>query len=175
MNLFNFLAKVRHKLSGIRSASLNGIGSSIAICVTSLISLWLSSYFHVSPWLMAPIGASAALLFCAPQSPLAQPLNLILGNVVSAIVTILVMQLNLDIHISAGLSVGLAIFVMQALGILHPPGGGVALVIVLGHIDNPWFIILPVAVNSCLLCLCGLAYHRVLGQEYPASDTALKG
>ena len=36
-------------------------------------------------WMVAPIGASAVLLFCLPASPLAQPWSIIGGNVVSAL------------------------------------------------------------------------------------------
>jgi CBS domain-containing membrane protein len=42
------------------------------------------------PLLVAPIGASAVLVFAVPASPLAQPRAVIGGNVVSALVGITV-------------------------------------------------------------------------------------
>ena len=39
-----------------------------------------------SVYLIAPMGASAVLLFCLPASPLAQPWSVVGGNVVSGLV-----------------------------------------------------------------------------------------
>ena len=39
-----------------------------------------------NPWFIAPMGASAVLLFAAPASPLAQPWSIMAGNLVSALI-----------------------------------------------------------------------------------------
>jgi CBS domain-containing membrane protein len=39
-----------------------------------------------NPWFVAPMGASAVLLFAVPASPLAQPWSIIGGNLVAATV-----------------------------------------------------------------------------------------
>eukprot|EP01042_Synura_sphagnicola_P029984 gene29984-38641_t len=61
------------------------IGGGVGIALTALISLSLSQYWHISPWLVAPVGASAVLVFAVPASPLAQPWSVLGGNTVSAI------------------------------------------------------------------------------------------
>src|SRR5215213_642998 len=38
------------------------------------------------PWLVAPMGASAVLVFAVPGSPLAQPWSVVGGNVTSALI-----------------------------------------------------------------------------------------
>jgi CBS domain-containing membrane protein len=49
---------------------------------------WLSHQVlgEVNPWFIAPMGASAVLLFAVPASPLAQPWSIVGGNLVSALV-----------------------------------------------------------------------------------------
>jgi CBS domain-containing membrane protein len=62
------------------------IGALIGILVTGLVaSLALGGGTDV-PLLIAPMGASAVLLFAVPTSPLAQPWSIICGNTVSALI-----------------------------------------------------------------------------------------
>lgn len=74
-------------------------------------------------WIMAPFGASCVLLYAAPQSPLAQPRNIILGHLVSAFVGLCFAHWLPVNMFSISLAVGLAIACMQFLGCVHPPAG----------------------------------------------------
>ena len=49
------------------------VGAAFGIGLTALISRWLSDPALSATWLVAPMGASAVLLFAAPASPMAQP------------------------------------------------------------------------------------------------------
>ena len=85
------------------------------------------------PLLMAPFGASAVLVFGAPNSPLAQPRNVIGGHVVSALVGVTVYQLVGDSPLAAvSIAVPAAIALMHASRTLHPPGGATAFVAAAG-------------------------------------------
>jgi CBS domain-containing membrane protein len=76
------------------------------------------------PWLVAPLGASAVLVFGVPASPLAQPWAVVGGNALSALVGIACMNwLPLPPLAAAAIAVALAIGVMFTLRCLHPPGG----------------------------------------------------
>lgn len=55
------------------------VAGGLAIALLALLSLWSGDGLVV-----APFGASAALLFGYPQSPLAQPRNLVLGTTLVA-------------------------------------------------------------------------------------------
>ncbi len=75
--------------------------------------------------LMGTFGASAMLLFGAPQVPFAQPRNVIGGHVVSALVGITVyMFCGGMTFVAPALAVAGAIAAMHATDTLHPPGGG---------------------------------------------------
>jgi CBS domain-containing membrane protein len=119
------------------------------------------------PWLVAPIGASAVLVFCAPASPFAHPWAVIGGNTLSALAGILCIQLLGDGPAACAGAVALAIAVMFTLRCLHPPGGACALLVALGGVADPRFALAPVLLDSLLLVAAGIAYNRATGRAYP--------
>lgn len=148
---------------------LAGLGAAMGIALSGLVgsvSLGLPMAL-----LIAPMGASAVLIFAVPASPLAQPRAVIGGNVVSAFIGVGVAKAVPDLALAAGLAVGAAIIVMSLLRCLHPPGGAAALTAVIGGptiAAAGWsFPILPIAVDSVLLVLVGIAFHRVTRHPYP--------
>ena len=123
------------------------------------------------PFIVAPLGASAVLLFAVPASPLAQPWPIIGGNAISAFVGVIISRLVDDPMLASGIAVSLAIVVMSLTRCLHPPGGAATLTAVLA---NPavqdaglMFPLVPVGVNSVLLVALGLCFHRLTGHKYP--------
>ncbi|WIW00264.1 HPP family protein [Paucibacter aquatile] len=141
-------------------------GASLGIGLTAWLCHALAGA-QPSPWLVAPLGASAVLVFAVPGSPLAQPWAVIGGNTVSALVAVLCMQLQVGPEWTAALAVGAAIAAMMALRCLHPPGGACALLVVLNGIRDPAFALQPVLLNSVLLVLCGMVYNQATKRPYP--------
>lgn len=122
------------------------------------------------PWLVAPLGASAVLVFAVPSSPMAQPWAVMGGNTVSALVGIAcVIGLRRlgSPELVAAVAVALAIALMLALRCLHPPGGASALLMVLGGIDNAAYALYPVLLNSAVLVAVGVAYNNATRRPYP--------
>ncbi len=126
--------------------------------------------------LIAPFGASAVLLFAVPNSPLAQPWSVLMGNTVSAVVAVAVVQLVPQGIWSVPLAVALAIMAMMLTRALHPPGGAVAMLAALSPdatLAQGWaFVLLPVAVGSALLIGVALIWHRISGRAYPQRQVA---
>lgn len=131
-------------------------------CVSSL------SVPHSAPFLIGSFGASAVLLFATPQSPLAQPRNVLGGHVLSALVGVSVVYVmgavlgdiggdftNLHLVLGASLAVSLAIALMFLTGTLHPPGGATALIAVIGgepiHSLGYWYVLTPTLSGACIL------------------------
>lgn len=141
------------------------------IAITGLLCGLMLGNGLAHPLLVAPMGASAVLLFAVPASPLAQPWSVLGGNVISALVGITVVRLVPDPTVAAAVAVGAAIAVMSLLRCLHPPGGAVALSAVLGAAGSQapsyMFALVPVGVNSALLLLVALVFHRFSGHSYP--------
>lgn len=121
------------------------------------------------PLIAAPFGATAVLVFAVPHSPLAQPRNVIGGNVIAAIVCVtLVHWFGSEPWVMA-LAVATAIKLMQLTKTLHPPGGAIAL---LGVMSNAsWdFIWTPILLGSILMVLCTVIYNNLVpGRTYPKS------
>jgi len=126
--------------------------------------------------LVAPIGASAVLVFAVPASPLAQPWPVIGGNLISALVGVAITRVVPVPFLAAGLAVGLAILAMSLARCLHPPGGAAALLAVIGGpavAAAGWrFALVPVGADAVLLVLAGLAFHRLSGHAYPHRPSA---
>ena len=143
------------------------LGAAIGILLTGLLTRAFGEHSAAWPWLVAPIGASAVLVFGVPGSPMAQPWAVVGGNTVSALAgTLCVLALGAGPEVAA-LAVGLAIAAMFTLRCLHPPGGACALIAVLGGIHDPHFAIVPVMLNSVLLVAAGIAYNSATRRRYP--------
>lgn len=147
-----------------------GIGALIAIALTAGIAQLIVGRAAV-PTLVAPMGASAVLLFGVPASPLAQPWSIIGGNLISACVGVTCAYLIPDPTDAAALAVGLAICAMFALRCLHPPSGAVALTAVLGgpsiHALGYGFVLAPIAIQSAALLSTAIVFHTLSGHRYP--------
>lgn len=143
------------------------IGALVGVGIAALCCQWMGSHFGFTSWLMAPLGASAVLVFALPASPLAQPWPVLAGNTLSALVGVACARFIAEVAVAGPLAVGLAILLMFTTRSLHPPGGAAALLMVLAGVHSPWFALFPVATNSLLLLLAGALYNRVTGRDYP--------
>ncbi|HEY6134632.1 MAG TPA: HPP family protein [Rubrivivax sp.] len=135
-----------------------------------LLTAWLCHTMAVGPagaWLVAPLGASAVLVFAVPASPMAQPWPVVAGNTLSALVGILCVRWIGPPEVAAAVAVAAAIALMFALRCLHPPGGASALLVVLTGVTDPAFALFPVLANSLLLALAGIAYNNATRRAYP--------
>ena len=160
--------------TSIKESCYGALGAFVGLLGTALLCRWgLGLEVH---WLIAPMGASAVLLFAAPASPLAQPWSIVVGNGVSALMGVLSASLVADPALAAALAVMLAIAAMFLTRSLHPPGGAVALTAVIGGEGirqlGVGYVLLPVLLNSLLLLLLALCYNRLLGRRYPNSGQA---
>ncbi|HEX2843202.1 HPP family protein [Hyphomicrobium sp.] len=149
----------------------SSIGALIGILSTGMIChAWLGSHDGL-PLLVAPIGASAVLVFAVPASPLAQPWSLVGGNTLSALAGIACgLLINDPIYASAA-AVSSAILVMRAARCLHPPGGATALTAVIGGpaiVAAGWsFALVPVALNSVILLAIAWLFNNATRHSYP--------
>ncbi len=123
------------------------------------------------PFLIAPLGASAFLMFAVPNSPLAQPWSAVTGNFLSAIAGLLVIRLVPDPRLAAALAVTLAMAAMMAARAMHPPGGAVALLIALtakpGAPTGFGYALAPVLTDTLILVALAVLFNRLTGRTYP--------
>jgi len=142
-------------------------GAFAGLGLTALLSLFIARNYGLSPWLVAPLGASAVLVFAVPASPLAQPWSVICGNSLSALAGLACVWLIPDPVLRAAVAVGAAIAVMFTTRSLHPPGGAMALLVATSDVHHLGYVLFPAFTNSLLLVLAGIAYNNLSGRSYP--------
>ena len=171
---FPLVASLRPRLVrvSLAEASRTALGALVGIMITGLITRATMGEGSLAPMLIAPMGASAVLLFAAPSSPLAQPWSILAGNCIAAAIGVTIAGLVGDPILAAALALSLAIGAMIATQSLHPPSGAVALTAVLGGPEvleiGYGFVFWPVAVNSLVLVIAAMAFNRLTGRVYPA-------
>ncbi|MDG2534954.1 HPP family protein [Sphingomonas sp. HITSZ_GF] len=171
------MALPRLRLPGAtwRDRGFGALGAALAIGFSGALTTWFAGH-HVALLMAGSIGASAVLLFAVPSSPLGQPWPIIGGTVISIACGIFAVQLLGHGALAAGLAVGLAILLMSIGRCLHPPGGGAALIAVIGSPEvlarGYSFALVPGGLNAVLLVLAGLVFHRLSGHSYPHRPAA---
>ncbi|AJG18223.1 putative transmembrane protein [Cupriavidus basilensis] len=155
--------------AGRRERVKSCLGALVGLLLTEWISRHLLGGFN--PWFIAPMGASAVLLFAVPASPLAQPWSIIGGNLVAALIGVACARWIPEPGLAASVAVALAIVAMFQLRCVHPPSGAVAITAVFGgHAVTQLgfgFVVMPVAVNSMLLLLVALLFNNLMRRRYP--------
>lgn len=137
------------------------------------LSVWLCQQVFgtaVATLLIGPVGASAILLFAVPSGALAQPWSILGGYLTSAVVATAVAQLGGHSLPMASLAVCLSLLAMFMLRCLHPPGGAVALCVVLAGPALQALgerAILPVMLNAISLLTLAVLYNNLTGVRYP--------
>lgn len=147
------------------------IGAALGILIAGIVTtVCLGSMSSALPWLVAPMGASAVLVFAVPASPLAQPWPVIGGNLLSSAIGLYMGASVGPAALAAAVAVGTAIAVMSLTRSLHPPGGACALLCVLGAAGSDgwgWLYMLPVAANVLALAGVGWIYNNLTGHPWP--------
>lgn len=149
------------------------LGAGMALTFSGAILIALNSWLGSAHGLLliAPLGATAFLIFAVPNSPLAQPWSAVVGNGVSAFVAVSILHWGLSLELAAGFSILGAMVAMAALRAMHPPGAAVALATVLtdplsGGLGYS-FVAAPVIFDTVLLVTIAIIYNRTTGRHYP--------
>lgn len=165
--LVHAASRATGRLGWLRGAT----GALLAIGTAGLITWVLLGDDPTLPWLVAPIGASAVLVFALPASPLAQPWPVIGGDLISVLIGLACAQFIPLPLLSAAIAVGAAIAAMSLCRCLHPPGGACAL---LGALGGPalaahgWAgLLLPLGLNLVGLLVVAWVYNNLTGHAWP--------
>lgn len=129
-------------------------------------------------FLIGSFGASAVLIYGVPNSPLAQPRNLILGHLISAFLGVSICKMaslfNPEfLWLSSALAVSLSIVAMQMTKSLHPPGGATALIANIGSAKikalGYLYLLTPVLTGVLIMFAVAMIVNNIpQGRSYPA-------
>ncbi len=139
------------------------VGAFIGINILAVLSIYKDQSL-----LIAPFGASTVLLFGLEESPLSQPRNLIMGNLLGGITAVFSFNCFGNNSFSCELAVAIAIALGQLFRCLHPPAGAVALLGVISN-ANLNFVLFPVLFGSLVLVIWAIIFNRIFNKKtkYP--------
>lgn len=129
-----------------------GVGASVSIGFLLYLGVALSNITLI----MAPLGATAVLVFGLPKSPLAQPKNVILGHLITAFIGVFFVQFIGVSPIDLAIATGLGVSGMLLTKTTHPPAGANPLLIMMS--GQSWsFLVTPVLIGAVVIVLIGKA------------------
>ena len=119
-------------------------------------------------FLIASFGSSMVLLYGYPESPFAQPKNIILGHFLTALVGIIFLNhVPLPVFVNIPLAVGFGVMFMILFKVTHPPAGGNPIIVIIGSVSFD-YLLTPVFVGSIIVVVFGIIINKFLfKKEYP--------
>lgn len=151
----------------MRQIMFAGLGGALAIMLLGMTALLSGSAL-----LMAPLGATAVLVFGLADSPLSGARHVIGGHALSMFIGLLCLFLvstvapgsaALPTMLAAGIGTGLAIALMLATRTVHPPAGANPLLLLFsgaGFTDAALLIALPGVFGALLLYLVAVLIRK---------------
>lgn len=159
-------------------AKLKGQGVSIPASpgIKKIGFVWLGAFLSAaivgflahktdSPLILGSFGASIFVLFILPDTPFAQPRNVIGGHFVSTLTGLVFFHFLGPDWWSMALSLAVALSLMQLLRVPHPPAGSNPFIVFLSA--PAWdFLWMPTLIGATLLVGVALFYNNI------SSDTS---
>ncbi|QJD58290.1 CBS domain-containing protein [Pseudomonas sp. gcc21] len=149
---------------------------SVGLVLSLGVSAWLCQFLFghgIAVALTGPLAASAILLLAVPSGALAQPWSLLGSYLVAlAVASVLAAAFGASIEVAC-LAAGLALLLMFPLRCLHPPGGAMAMVLVLAGNwiqGSGWALILPVMTVALSLLVCARVFNHLTGTKHKATE-----
>ena len=148
----------------IKQSVLAGIFSIITIGILTILT-YKTSY---GIFLIASFGSTMVLLYGYPESPFAQPKNIILGHFLTAFIGIIFLNyIPLPIFINIPLAVGFGVMSMILFKVTHPPAGGNPIIVIIGSVSFD-YLLTPVLIGSIIVVMFGVIINKFLFKKvYP--------
>ena len=174
MRLHNFFETIglSDYKAGYKDILTSALGGFLGILAIFMISQALFDY-ETTVLIVPSMGASAVLLFAAPQAPFSQPWNVVAGHILSATIGVACWRWIPDLTVAASVGVGLAIAAMYLARCIHPPGGATALAAVIGsdqlHELGFGYVFQPILLNVTAILLIAILFNGLFKwRRYPA-------
>jgi CBS domain-containing membrane protein len=153
-----------------REMLISAVAAGVAIALNAWVShVLLPGDYQV--FLAASMGASTILVIAVHHSPLSQPWAIVGGHLAGALSGLLVAAWVRDPVLACMLAMALTVLVQMSLRCLHAPGGGTALLPILGAAAlraEGFGFVGVVLLNALVLVAVALVVNNLLpGRRYP--------
>jgi CBS-domain-containing membrane protein len=151
----------------------SGMGGFIGMSILSTLHYGLAPGDITT--VLASFGATSMIIFGFPDTPFAQPKNVVGGHIISCFWGICTAQL-FHIHLEAPwlagpTAVAGSIILMLTTRLVHPPAGGTALIAALGSKelqDMGFSFLIPTSIGASILVVVGVLFNNLFkGRSYP--------
>ena len=141
--------------SSMKEIVFIAIGAFLAASVIGFLA-----YYTKHPIIMGSFGASIFVLFVLPDSPFAQPRNVIIGHFITTLIGLIFYNLVSSDWWSMALALAFAIAAMQLLRVPHPPAGSNPFIVFLlgANWDYLW---MPTVIGAILIVVVALIYNNI--------------
>lgn len=138
------------------------LGGFLAAAVVGFLA-----FYTKQPLVLGSFGASIFVIFILPDTPFAQPRNIIGGHFISTLVGLLFFHLVSPEWWSMALALATALSLMQILNVPHPPAGSNPFIVFL--VGANWeFLLTPTLLGAILLVVVALFYNNLSkDRSYP--------
>lgn len=131
-----------------------GIGAFIGLSLLGLIAQKADTMM-----IIAPFGATAVLLFSAPNSPFSKPLNIFGGYAISTVIGSLILLYSNNDWLVVGAGLGLTIMLMHWTKTVHPPAGANFLIVTQGHLT--FYLLEPLFIGLVSLIIIAIGIEKI--------------
>ena len=146
------------KNSLIIKALIAGLFSAITIGALTLLTY--KTEFGI--FLIASFGSTMVLLYGYPESPFAQPKNIILGHFLTALIGIIFLNfVPLPIFLNIPLAVGFGVMFMILFKVTHPPAGGNPIIVIMGSVSLD-YIINPIIAGTIIVLMGSVSLDYII-------------
>ncbi len=172
LRLTRLLGRFEERLVWAAFMFINGFITIALLAATAMVTR--------IPFIFPSLGPTAFLLFFTPNLPTASPRHTVYGHAIGIFCgygALWLMHLQhappalvtgVDVHrvIAAALSLAATGALMILLKAAHPPAGATTLIISLGIVTRPFYLVI-IEVAVVLLCLQAIVINRLAGLDYP--------
>lgn len=172
LRLTRLLGRFQERLVWAAFMFINGFVTIALLAATAMVTR--------IPFIFPSLGPTAFLLFFTPNAPTASPRHTVYGHAIGIFCgygALWLMNLQhappalvtgVDLHrvIAAALSLAATGALMILCKAAHPPAGATTLIISLGIVTRPFYLVI-IEVAVVLLCLQAIAINRLAGLDYP--------
>lgn len=144
----------KEKFSHLIESIIAGIGAFIGLSFIGLIAQKADTMM-----IIAPFGATAVLLFSAPNSLFSKPWNIFGGYLIATILGAIVLVYTDGGWLWIGTGLGLTIMLMHLSKTIHPPAGANFLIVTQGHLS--FYLLEPLFIGLIALIIIALSIEKI--------------
>lgn len=142
------------RLLHIAESIIAGVGALLGLSFIGVIAQSAHTMM-----LIAPFGATAVLLFSAPNSPFSKPMNIFGGYFISTVIGSVVLTYTDAQWLPIAIGLGLVIMLMHGFRVIHPPAGANFLIVTQGHLTLA--ILEPLIIGLITLVIVAMSVQRI--------------